>query len=630
MGLLQKLFGRKPQASTIPSSSIHPELDPAKDPNMVRVFDGYGRELFITKQQWKDNVLLGNLEKQRNDPEQLYSMIVGALQDGFAADVVPYAEHLLTIDPIPSRGATLLGVTYMEVNRLDEAQRVLEKFIAEHGEEGVVLTNLAKVYSRRGDDEQAERILWHAIELDPNQENGLGWYAAIQNERGGEAARTEAFRKVAAIAGSWRARLWLARDALQQKDLSLAEKLYAEAISMAEHPAPTDLLMQMSGDLGNSGHLAEIIRLTEPCFDHVIHGLQVGNNLIKAHLDLGHIQEAQHILNQLYSQKRPDWRQNLSFWDTELAKARIAAQAKVPAEGLSCTLISVEGPLWTRDSSPFGSLLPAKPTGSIHIAIMGSTALLANPSEQPTAQLADGPGRFSRAVPLVLAEHIHLATNAVGLALIPWVQGQGFAFFGKPYDSQSVCEIAGRDENPASFVLQCTLDATQQSWNLDVCLLRQSDASRIGEASFSMSPDNLGAVLEQITGTVEKLLVTQTGVRSSRLPKWYQRPTGPDASDYLLRLEQQLAVMCMNLDFLEGGGLSGERDILDGTLQLSLRYPSNHLVRMILSQTALQMKKARPEIMSEYASKLELLNREHPLSGNTAVLIQNAISKSLK
>jgi hypothetical protein len=81
--------------------------------------------------------------------------------------------------------------------------------------------------------------------------------------------------------------------------------------------------MQIGGDLGKHGNLRELLELTEPRFVPDLHGIQVGNNLIKAHLDLGEIEPARKILDQLYALKRPDYKQHLDFWDTEIAKARI-------------------------------------------------------------------------------------------------------------------------------------------------------------------------------------------------------------------------------------------------------------------------------------------------------------------
>ncbi len=93
MNIFRKKSGNKGQEHTPPA-----EVDPAHDPNMIRVYDSYGRELFMTRQEWRDKVLLGNLERNKGNPTELYRLLVGALHDGFAADVVPYAELFYRAD----------------------------------------------------------------------------------------------------------------------------------------------------------------------------------------------------------------------------------------------------------------------------------------------------------------------------------------------------------------------------------------------------------------------------------------------------------------------------------------------------------------------------------------------------
>ena len=630
MGFLRKVFGNKtPERQTATVAGRPSREDLAGDPNMIRVYDEYGREMFVTKQQWKDDVLLVNLEKAKGDPERLYGMLVGAMRDGFVADIVPYAEHLWRTDPVSSRGAAVLGIVYMQVNRLDDAQRVLEGFIAAHGEDGVVLTNLAKVHSCRGDQARAESILWRALEVDPNQDNGLGWYAAIQRERGGVAAELEAFRRVAALPRSWRAQLWSARDALEHKDLAAAESLYVQALARAPSPAPADLLMQMSGDLGNHGHVAEIVRLVEPRFDPVVHGLQVGNNLIKAHCDLGQVEAGRRVLSQLYALKRHDWQQTLHFWDAELAKADVAKRTQTLPEELSVSVMSIEGPLWARDRSPFAALVAGKRPDAPRIVVVGSAALQAQASETPALQLADAPGRLSRAVPLILAEQIHLLTDAVGVAAIPWAQNHGFVLFSRPYEDEALVELVGKGEDAPSVVAAVVLDATRSVWTLDLRLLRTADEQRIAEVQVEAAGENPGPAVELLAGKLLKTLTTQAGVRATVAPEWYQVPSGQDLSDYLLRLEQQLAVACMSLDFLKGGGLSGEHEILDGILHLCVRQPTNATVRMVFAQTLRLMQKVRPELLVEYKEKIDLLQRDHPLTGSIARAIEKTIAETL-
>ncbi|SFH55536.1 tetratricopeptide repeat protein [Planctomicrobium piriforme] len=627
MNFLRWMFGfNNRDASPRVDAPQKSQIDLANDPNMIKVYDEFGREMFITRQQWRDNVLLGDLEKKRDDPDHLYGMIAGALEDGFASDVIPYAEHLHRIDSNSPRSATILGVVYMENNRLDDAERILSDFLSKHGDDGFVLTNLAKVYSRRGDDTRAESTLWNGLQVDPNQGNGFDWYTAIQREHGGEDGALAAYCRIAKISGSWRAQLLLARDAIQRKDLATAESLYGEALAQAGTPVPPDLLMQMSGDLGRNGHLEEMIRFVEPRFDPAIHGLWVGNNLIKANRELGRTRSALHVLEQLYAQKRPDWQETLSYWDTELAKANVAQRAKIPPGELSICNMLIEGPLWTRDGSPFVAVLPVKSHPVASIVFQGSTVLRARPRDEPAIQLSDAPGRMSRAIPLALAERIHLHTNAIGLAMIPWVQNQGFAVFERSLtDNDTQVAPADNVEHP-DFIVAVSVDCTQPKWILLLKLIRTSDGEHIAETQLEADPENPGPAVEQLCRKVEQLLVEHAGVRTPRPPEWYRVPTGLDFSDYLLRLEQQLAATCMNLEFLHGGGLSGEHEILDGALQLCVREPGNHLVRMLFAQTLRQMKKARPAILAEYTKKVDLLQKDHALDGDIGKLIGATIS----
>ncbi|MBI5779079.1 MAG: hypothetical protein HZA49_06445 [Planctomycetes bacterium] len=616
MNFLRKIFKKKAQ------------VDPANDPNMVKAYDGYGREIFISKQQWKDKVLLKNLEEKRNNPNQLYDWLFLALKDGFVQDIVPYAEHLWRTDPIPSRGAAVLGIVYMKNNRLDEAERVLNDFLSAHGDNGVVLTNLAKVYDKRGDKAKAESILWHALEVDPNQENGLAWYIAIQSERGGEASVLDAYHHIAAWPKSWRVQLWLAREALARKDLPAAEAFYAEVFARAERPVPDYVLTQISGDLGKNGYLAEMFRLVEPHFDPAIHGFNVGNNLIMANRELGRTDIARRILNQLYAQKRPDWQHALKYWDTELAKDEVARKAQ-QNPGQSIVFISTEGPLWASKESPFAVLMPAKSGNTPQIAVLGSMALFSELSKKPVPQLSDAPGRISRIVALFLAEKIHLQTDAVGIALTPWAQKLGFAVFGNPYGDKDLCEVACKSVKVPHFIVAVNFDATQLKWKMILRLLRVSDCVRVAEEQIEADPLNPGPAIELLAQTLQQLLAKYAGVHITAHPQWYQNLSGPDLSDYLLRLEQQLAVICKNLDFLEGGGLFGEHEIIDGVLQLCLSQPASQLVRMVLAQTLRQMSKLHPELISEYKDKINLLQRTHLLTGEVGELINKAINQTM-
>ena len=159
------------------------------DPNFVRVFDQYGQEVFLTREQWREQVLPASVQANWDAPDELYAVVLNALNDGMLAEIEPAAARLHAIDSNPVRGACLYAIVLLQVGKVDEAESVLEAFRQRQGDEGSVLTNLAKVYATRNQPERAKETLWRGLELDPNQENGLGWYLAGEFEAGGEDAR---------------------------------------------------------------------------------------------------------------------------------------------------------------------------------------------------------------------------------------------------------------------------------------------------------------------------------------------------------------------------------------------------------------------------------------------------------
>src|SRR5687768_193959 len=128
MSILNKLFKKPASAAQNPEGSP-PSSDPANDPNLIRAFDKYGQELFISKDEWRTNVLPGAIKSQWNNPDQLYATIVTALNDGFVTEVMAAAKQLHRIEPNSSRNACIYGIVLTENNRPDEAERVLRSFL---------------------------------------------------------------------------------------------------------------------------------------------------------------------------------------------------------------------------------------------------------------------------------------------------------------------------------------------------------------------------------------------------------------------------------------------------------------------------------------------------------------------
>lgn len=639
MSFLDKLFGgkktEKPKAAPASSQPAAPApeketvADPSKDRDLIKVFDAYGREMFIPKETWRTKVLPGMIIQNWNYAEQLAGIVIQALNDGFFTDVLDAAKQLYVIDPVPARGACAYGIALMKNNLLDDAERVFRDQLAEHGEDGSVLTNLAKVYSARNDNQKAMEILWRGLEVDPNQHNGMGWYEVIHREKGGQEAGLEALRRVAAIPGSWRAQLWLARHALQTRRLDEALVLYKESLARAAKPVPADLLMQMSGDLGNAGHVPEILQLVEPHFDAQAHGLTVGNNLIKAHLDLGQLDAARRVLDQLYALNRMDWKKNLSYWDTEVSKARIATSAPVEQSALKMAMLTIEGPIWLEPSSPAAELFPAKPAEALSVAFLGGTAEIATNSQRVEMQMADPPGRMSRALPLFFAEQVEFHSRARVQTLVPWLMngGGGFVLSGGTWKDEDAANYSRQGQTKSDYVVISHLKAQAEPWTVELRVVRAIDGKCLGALSASLTATRPQDAIPGLTGQLLKLLADQAEVELQSAPSLYQVPAAEHFPYYLLRLEQLLAARCAGMEGTQSGFLHGGRDIIDGNLHTCVADPQNVCTRILLARTLSAMKRAQPNVLPEFKERIALLQKEKPLDEPANSIVQRLMNE---
>jgi len=451
----------------------------------IKAFDAYGREVTIQRDVWRNQVLPNQLRQEWNNPEGLANCIIQALRDEFASEVLSAARHLPEINHNQARAAILLGVTLLQIQNFKEADFVLTLAAAKFPRDGNILTNLAKARNGLGQHAMSETILWRAIEADPNLDNGMLWYVAIQKERGGDEAEKNALLRIAALPNSWRASLWLARRALQKdNDLSSAMNYYNQALN-GINPLPADILMQISGDLGNSGHLMELLQVCEPKFDVKLHGLMVGNNLIKAYLDTGQPGPARIILNQLYTQQRPDWNEMLLFWDKEIDKLDKDYGPK-GHEVPEISMLYLNGPIWAREGTPFSEILPAKDENATKIAFVCGSVAMPPPklATEITSQPTDAEGRMSRALPLFLAEQVHIHTQACGAVLMPWMKNGGFVVAGQPWDHAS----PGLAAPGIDFLVAFHLLAESEPWTAQFTLVRTLDSIVLATWQETLDP----------------------------------------------------------------------------------------------------------------------------------------------
>ena len=620
MSIIDRILGRTvsegPQIqgpgkpATSPMTQPAPASITAKAPlsgeSPIRVYDQFGRKVDIGREAWRKDVLLPSLQANRNNPDALYELVAVALNDDFAADVIEYARLLADGPSQPQRGALVLSTALLQLRDFAGAREVLERAITRFGENAYLLANLARAYAAGGDEARAQALIWHALELEPNEQGALNWMISNATAKGGPESLLAAYLRAAALPGSWRAQLWLARYALERGDVGEATRLYEEALGRAK-PVPADLLMQLSGDLGNRGQTDLLLRLTQPHFDVAEHGLFVGNNLLRAYVELGMFAEARKLLEQLYAQQRPDWREHLIHWEQKLDDAQKRyGEVTTPLE---VVVMKLDQPVWARGVLGFDSVLPAKTKASplIHF-VCGSGEGVEDTGSKVISQPTNDLGRIARAIPMFLTEELYLRTNARTAFLLPWMKQGGFILSAKPWTR----DFLPPDHAPPDVIVFLHVDARATPWRLHV---RVESQHRSDAAAFEHRFDLKTAGHDALTMLYDLIprLTTLLALRREESNSALGTPPAELLPAYLAAIEQALAIGLAARQSDGESFLHQERSIFDHLFDVALQGEQLLRPRMLLVNALENQTRRRPDIAREYLEKLTLLQQRHPL-----------------
>ena len=614
-------------ANTAPDIAAQPApADQSTESNQMPMLDEQGRQVMVPRAEWRERVLLPHLARVRDKPDELAEAIMQSLTNGFVADLEEPAEHLARSDVNTERGAVILSVVYRQLGRTDPAESVLRQYIAKHGTSANVVVNLGLVQAARGDTVLAEQSFWRALDLDTNHPEAFGALLMSRHKQGGDEMVKEALVRIEALPGNWRARMVNARAALDRKEVDAALVLYRQAIALAGQPVPLDLLMQMTGDLGHTGHPDVMLKEAAHLYAVKAHGLQGAHNLFRACLETGQLQAARGLLDMLFAQVRFDWRAALGSWESDLARTRMAYLAKnaQPGERKIALLID-DGPIWLPPRSPAAELFEV-PVGDVpSVAFIGSSADSPPPEGgQGTLNVSDTAGRFSRAVPLFLAEQIRFSLQARVRPIAPWIAGEAPAFVvaRQPWTAADAAQQALSVNPECGYAIVSHIQAQTDSWTVEVRLVRVADAAVLGSVSTELTINEPETALRALAADVIGLLQRQAGIGAATPPADYVVPAGRDFGLYLLCLERLHCVRCHALPNVPEGTLMGERDVLDGALHLCITQPANIGARLILSELLRLLCPTRPSVVAEYGARIELLQKDKPLPGPAHDVLQ--------
>jgi hypothetical protein len=214
-------------------------------------------------------------------------------------------------------------------------------------------------------------------------------------------------------------RLITAREKLEEKDLPGAMQIYEEVLVTAGDRA--DVLVTISGDLGSTGNIPQIIELIAPRYDALRHGPATGINLIQAYLSVRDADAAQHILDILFSLNRPELEDRLHGFSNAVAELiqngvvrgipQFDSQSDENAtNAVGVALVTISRPIWSYGLESIDGILPKKEGKLRRVAFTQFSLPTAYADPEEAMKLPeDEIGRLSRAIPLWFAETFYFS-----------------------------------------------------------------------------------------------------------------------------------------------------------------------------------------------------------------------------
>ncbi len=265
-----------------------------------------------------------------------------------------------------------------------------------------------------------------------------------------------------ATAGNIMPRLVAARDCLELKDLAGAMAIYEEVLATAGDRA--DALVTISGDLGATGHVREIVELVAPRYDAQRHGPATGLNILQAYLALRDPESAQHVLDILFALNRPELEDRLFGFSNAIAELLHAintgqvepaatAGANPGPERKQVSLVSISKPIWFYGLEPLADqVLPPKNGRQRRVAFAQLALLGRADTDEAMKRPEDELGRLTRALPLWFAESFYFSPHYAPIAAVGIFAQQHYALFGREWTTDNLRELLASNKEGLDYI----------------------------------------------------------------------------------------------------------------------------------------------------------------------------------
>lgn len=578
------------------TTKISSEKSPKENAKMMNIIDQNGRRIQITMDEWREKVLPIALKNHWDNANLLYNDILKAIQNNFISDVEEAAIHLKEIDTIKERGYNTLAILYLKNKEFNKANELLLEYLANNPKTGTILTNLAKSYYGKDEKEKAMEILWEGLTINPNQNNGLPWYASICKDRDGIDGYIDALRRASEIKGSWLPQFLLARHELNEKNIESAKEFLKIALSQGH--VTQEALLVISGELGAKGYSKELIELVEPVYDFNKNDIRVGLNLLQAYLQNKEIEKGENLLNKLMMLERPDLKNALLKISNKFDKLKIEEKASTPKKDVQINMMVLDNPVWGHGLKTSKWFINNKEVKG-NIAVLPYVDETIREKEIKGYQKDNETSMLSRGIPLYVSEMINYYTDYNNKVVMPFVRDFGPVITNKQYNEAALEDIGNKIN--ADIVITGSVMNAEIGYLIKNTIYNMNDKSSKKIEMF-IQKENFGNRFNEMI----KELRSELGGYDQSNNKFYKLAEDKEVLHYLASLGHSLTQTLIQGKFVDKDLLLGERNILNWYLNMVMAYPENEAIKMMLVSGI--------EKSKEYGSKVYLEFKKQTLT----------------
>ncbi|HUB26873.1 MAG TPA: tetratricopeptide repeat protein [Tepidisphaeraceae bacterium] len=596
--------------------------------DLINMYDASGRQVQIPRKQWVEEVLPENIRRAWDDPQALYAVLIGALNEKMGPAVMDAIKHLAEIDPDRQRPVVLEGIALVQDKKLDEAEKLFQSYMDAQGATASILTNLARIYWERNQRAQAEATLRRALSLDANLEAALMWYLSLQRQRGGEQAEQAAIRQFAQDPKNWRAKLMIAARLLKSKKADEGLALYREILSQGQ--LPPEALVHITGDLGGSGRLQEMVQWVLPVYSLQLHGPYAGLNLLQGLISLGRVDQARTLIGELQELNHPALAPVLNQMSARLAKSASTAPAageaggkasvKVEPDESQLAAVPLLNPIWTAALSKPDWILPPLRTDAVKLAIFSLADMT------PDASPENGRA-VTRALPMYWAESLRLRGAAATMCVVPMMRKTGPVTVGEPWPLPHMLATCPPEFQP-DYVICGALRTGQRGARIELHLFRAADKQPLRTLRIPATGDfkNAAAAAER------ELLacLAPAGVVAGDNPSF---ATPKDLDAYVDCLGNLLLQTMVASGMMDAAELKGASAMLGSALKLAAGEPESPLPTLVVAAgIAAAVRSGAKAVVSEFRRPaLDLLKTQsdrHDIIRRVAPVVHKLLGES--